>query len=163
MLIHRSTHHLFSSGTQAQNNNNIFLLCLQLSQRSKMVEWRRRRGPILTTCTIHYISTALPCLAATQTFTYLYDNRREQSSMWQQQREAAQYQPPPTDKVICGVIWSVENKRGKNKRREETHVFMCDTIWSWVDWQWTCQQQSRRKSLLLGKISLEKILMLQRG
>lgn len=123
---------------------------------------KRRQGPILTRRTKHYIRVTLPRLATTQTFTYLYDNRRAQSSMWQQERGAAQCRAVPADRVIRDVICSKESKGETGKRKEdgETRVFICRTIWSWMDWQWSCQQQSADKSLLLGKISLEEILML---
>lgn len=71
---------------------------------------------------MHYIRAALYRLAATRTFTYLYDNRRAQNSTWQQGRDGAQSRAVPADGVIRDVICSEENKR-KRKEKGDTRLY----------------------------------------
>lgn len=89
-----------------------------------------------------------------RTFTYLYDNRRVQSSTWQQERgAAAQCRAAPEDTLIPDVICSEENngeRKKRGRRKSQIHVFMRDTIWRWMDGQWSCQQRGADNRLLLG-------------
>lgn len=109
---------------------------------------------------LHYSCTFMSC--HNRTFTYLYDNRRAQSSTWQQGRDAARCQVVPADRVIWDVICFTKNTREEKEKGWGRYMSLCATIWNWMGWQWSCQHQSADNSLLLGKISLEETLMLKR-
>lgn len=130
------THIVFCSFTRPQKEpHNLVQLCLQLWLRRGLIEWQRQQGPILTSYTKYYITAMLPHLATTQTFTYLYDNRRAQSSMWQQERDAAQYQAVPADKVIQDVICSEESNRERKEKRRGRYTSLYATQFGvgWID------------------------------
>lgn len=65
-----------------------FLLFFQQDRRAGALTGRHNRDPLIPTHTKEYVSAALSLPRCNKTFTYLYDNKRVRSSLWQQGGDA---------------------------------------------------------------------------
>lgn len=114
----------------------------------------RRQRAALTTYSEHHIRDTFPRLAVTQTFTYLFDNRRAQSSSWQQERNRGTMPSgacEPSD-LRCNLLR--REQEGREREKEDGDTFACSVTRELDDAYW--------QPILRKEIHVKEVLMLTR-